>query len=161
MKQPIDATRYELFMKEIAEFLQLSTSRLNIQANMANRTGYFFIVNQATGLVLQAVDFATDASLAEQIEKKRQQQSFKGQPATKPPAGSTVSKGPRFYLMNKINPSKCGSFFEILFVVSFFLVFSFYNRLFKIEYSLTSLIRTCVYPETCYSDKIFRLPNFL
>lgn len=93
-------------MREISEFLQLSTNRLNIQANMANRTGYFYIVNQSTGLVLQAVDFATNASLHEQIEKKRQQHSFKGQPATKPPAGSAISKGPRFYLMNKVNPSK-------------------------------------------------------
>ena len=95
-------------MKDLNEFTHLSTNRLNIQANMANRTGYFYIVNQSTGLVLQAVDFATDASLYDQIEKKRQQQSFKGkpgQPATKPPAGSAVSKGPRFYLMNKILPT--------------------------------------------------------
>ena len=95
-------------MKDLNEFTHLSTNRLNIQANMANRTGYFYIVNQSTGLVLQAVDFATDASLYDQIEKKRQQQSFKGkpgQPATKPPAGSPVSKGPRFYLMNKILPT--------------------------------------------------------
>lgn len=96
----------ELFLKEMTEFLHLSTNRLNIQASIANRTGYFYIVNQSTGLVLQAVDFASDASLSEQIEKKRQQQSFKGQPsqsATKPPAGANVSKGPRFYLMNKIH----------------------------------------------------------
>ena len=80
---------------------------------MANRTGYFYIVNQSTGLVLQAVDFTSDACLQEQIEKKRQQQSFKGgQVANKPTIiGSTttaissatpISKGPRFYLMNKV-----------------------------------------------------------
>ncbi len=102
-EEQIRRLKYDLFLSELTEFLQLSTNRLNIQASMANRTGYFYIVNQSTGLVLQAVDFASNASLQEQIEQKRQQQSFKGQPAAKPAAtGSNVSKGPRFYLMNKV-----------------------------------------------------------
>ncbi len=30
-----------------------------------------------------------------------------------------------------------------------------------VKYSQTALIRTYVYPDTCYSDKTFPLPNFL
>jgi hypothetical protein len=41
----------DVFIKELNDFLLLTTNRLNIQAHMANRTGYFYVVNQSTGLV--------------------------------------------------------------------------------------------------------------
>ena len=43
--------KIDVFIKELNDFLLLTTNRLNIQAHMANRTGYFYIVNQSTGLV--------------------------------------------------------------------------------------------------------------
>lgn len=101
-------------MSNLDEFIMQSTQRLNIQASLANRTGYFYIVNQSTGLVLQAVDFTSEfSSLREQIEtnqKRIQSSSLKatstgirsgGVPASKSP--SNVSKGPRFFLMPKVS----------------------------------------------------------
>lgn len=62
----------ELFTNNLEEFLSQSTQRLNIQASLTNRTGYFYIVNQSTGLVLQAVDFTSEFStLREQIENNQ------------------------------------------------------------------------------------------
>ena len=100
--------KHELFIRELNEFLKLSTNRLNIQANLANRTGYFYIVNQSTGLVLQAVDFASDLSLKEQIEqnqKRIQGSNLKGSSSPVAKAANSANKGPRFYLMSKLNPS--------------------------------------------------------
>ena len=118
--------RNELFMRDLNEFLKLSTQRLNIQSSLANRTGYFYIVNRSTGLVLQAVDFATDASLKEQIEQNQKRlQNAKAaaaacvsatgtlpKPTTTTTSSNSVSKGPRFYLMpkaNKVNNSNNNS----------------------------------------------------
>lgn len=106
-EESIRQIKYELFMNEINEFISLSTKRLNIQANLANRIGYFYIVNQSTGLVLQAVDFSSTTSLKETIEqhqKRLQNSSIKG--ASRSAGHSTgglISKGPRFYLTPKIN----------------------------------------------------------
>ena len=102
----------ELFLSELNEFLKLSTQRLNIQSSLANRTGYFYIVNKSTGLVLQAVDFAATCSLKEQIEQNQKRlQSAKANAAaggtntngsSPKPIASSASKGPRFYLMPKL-----------------------------------------------------------
>jgi hypothetical protein len=104
----------ELFLKDINELLQLAQERLNVQASLTNRTGYFYIVNQSTGLVLQAVDFTTTHTLKEQIElnQKRLQSSSIKQSKTVGSSSSASSsaagphsKGPRFYLMPKKNPT--------------------------------------------------------
>lgn len=112
----IKQIKNDLFLKELNEFIALSTSRLNIQASMANRTGYFYIVNQSTGLVLQAVDFTNTLSLKEQIEqnqKRLQNSSLKNASKNQAPVpGSSsgiVSKGPRFYLTPKINSTPASS----------------------------------------------------
>ncbi len=102
-------------MQDVHDFLKLSTQRLNIQSSLANRTGYFYIVNKSTGLVLQAVDFTVSCSLKEQIEQnQRRLQNSKistnnpnnnpnqNLPKSPQPQGSVTSKGPRFYLMPKI-----------------------------------------------------------
>jgi hypothetical protein len=109
----------ELFIKDLNEFLSLSVNRLNIQSNLANRTGYFYVVNQSTGLVLQAVDFVNNYSLREQVEQhqkrlqskqQQQQQQMSNQSKTNSPkttvsssSSSAMNKGPRFYLMKKTN----------------------------------------------------------
>lgn len=96
-----------LFQDDLNEFLAISADRLNIQATLANRTGYFYMVNQSTGLVMQAVDFASSHTLKEQIEqnqKRLQNSSIKmsasNNRATVTGSGA-ISKGPRFYLMPK------------------------------------------------------------
>jgi hypothetical protein len=100
--------KYEMFLTELKEFLRISTQRLNIQSSLANRTGYFYIVNQSTGLVLQAVDFTSEFTLKEQIEnnqKRIQSSSIKAGSGGTSAGGSVKStsmvKGPRFYLMPK------------------------------------------------------------
>ena len=58
--------------------VQLSASRLDMQTALANQLGYFYIVNDLTGLVLQAHDSTLSRngySLREQIEQRRVQQS--------------------------------------------------------------------------------------
>lgn len=112
-EEQIRQIKNELFLRDVNEFLKLSTQRLNIQSSLANRTGYFYIVNKSTGLVLQAVDFASDYSLKDQIENNQKRlQSVKAKggsshapaaPATPATGGSPVTKGPRFYLMPKAN----------------------------------------------------------
>ena len=99
----------QLFIEDLNEFVRISTHRLNIQAHLANRTGYFYMVNQSTGLVMQAVDFTSAFTLKEQIEhnqKRLQNASVKAgahKCTTTSTGASTVSKGPRFYLMPKAN----------------------------------------------------------
>lgn len=109
----IKQIKSDVFVKELNDFLQLTTNRLNIQAHMTNRTGYFYIVNQSTGLVLQAVDFTSECSLKEQIEqnqKRLQNTSIKSGASGKLNSSSnTISKGPRFYLMNRIIPNGSNS----------------------------------------------------
>lgn len=39
--------KYELFLNEMSDFLKMSAQRLNIQASLANRTGYFYIGNSS------------------------------------------------------------------------------------------------------------------
>ncbi|CAF0800392.1 unnamed protein product [Brachionus calyciflorus] len=96
----------ELFIQEIHDFINISTERLNIQADLTNRTGYFYIVNQSTGLVLQAVDFTSQNSLKEQIEenqKRIKNSSIKGRLNNANKTPQSINKGPRFYLMPKSN----------------------------------------------------------
>jgi hypothetical protein len=101
--------KIDVFIRELNDFLQFTTNRLNIQANMANRTGYFYIVNKSTGLVLQAADFTSDVSLKEHIEqnqKRLQNTSVKsGQSGKMNNTSQSMSKGPRFYLLPKIVPT--------------------------------------------------------
>jgi hypothetical protein len=121
-EEQIRQIKMELFVKDINELLKISMDRINIQASLTNRTGYFYIVNQSTGLVLQAVDFTSAYSLKEQIEqnqKRLQTSSIKqtSPNSTKTPASPTNSssggssahsKGPRFYLMPKKNTQQHG-----------------------------------------------------
>ena len=91
-----------LFREDLVEFLRLAAGRLNLQSALANRTGYFYVVNQSTGLVLQAVDFASSHTLKEQIEinQKRLQNSSikmganKGTPTS---GGGAISKVSLFF----------------------------------------------------------------
>jgi hypothetical protein len=116
------------FLKELDEFIKISTHRLNLQSSLANRTGYFYIVNQSTGLVLQACDFTTNFSLKEQVEQNQKRiqnsslkvkQTASGQSRSPSNNSNTsgggaghssnqtniITKGPRFYLLPKINAS--------------------------------------------------------
>ena len=121
-EEQIRQIKMELFLKDINELLKVSMDRINVQATLTNRTGYFYVVNQSTGLVLQAVDFTSTYSLKEQIEqnqKRLQTSSIKhtSSNTTKSPASPTNSsggganahsKGPRFYLMPKKNTQQHG-----------------------------------------------------
>lgn len=99
----IKKIKFDLFIQEMHEFLDTCSARLNIQAELTNRTGYFYIVNQSTGLVLQAVDFSSQATLKEQIEenqKRIKNSSIKGR-LNGNRTTQTINKGPRFFLMTK------------------------------------------------------------
>lgn len=105
-EETIRQIKNDLFIKDLKDFMTLSMERLNLQSDLANRTGYFYIVNQSTGLILQAVDFTSENSLKEQIEqnqKRIQNSSIKGRPNSGAKSPNLISKGPRFYLMPKVN----------------------------------------------------------
>jgi hypothetical protein len=115
-EEQLRQVKSELFLNNLEEFLKQSTQRLNIQASLANRTGYFYIVNQSTGLVLQAVDFTSEFSLKEQIENNQKRIQSSSIKATSGGGGvisggggarspSNITKGPRFYLMPKVSGS--------------------------------------------------------
>ena len=54
---PREETDFDnLFISDLKDFLNLSINRLNCQASLINSTGYFYIVNKSTGLVLEAME---------------------------------------------------------------------------------------------------------